>query len=121
MLAGISSASIQGRIALGPRAGARVWRIGEEPDAPWVLSSGFAGAAVVRGSRRERQGATPPPHEKPSTAAMAMGSAHQAPSPLTSAASSGVKAVPVPSKACSAVSADPKPSPRAVMASNSAA
>jgi hypothetical protein len=39
MLAGISSASIQGRIALGPRAGARVWRVGEEPDAPWVLSS----------------------------------------------------------------------------------
>jgi hypothetical protein len=39
ILAGISSASIQGRIALGPRAGARVWRVGEEPDAPWVLSS----------------------------------------------------------------------------------
>ncbi len=39
VLAGISSASIQGRIALGPRAGARVWRLGEEPDAPW-LSSG---------------------------------------------------------------------------------
>ncbi len=40
VLAGISSASIQGRIALGPRAGARVWRLGEEPDAPWLLSSG---------------------------------------------------------------------------------
>jgi hypothetical protein len=39
MLAGISSASIQGWIALGPRARARVWRVGEEPDAPWVLSS----------------------------------------------------------------------------------
>ncbi len=39
MLAGISSASIQGRIALGPRAGRRVWQVGEEPDAPWVLSS----------------------------------------------------------------------------------
>jgi hypothetical protein len=38
-LAGISSASIQGRIALGPRAGRRVWQVGEEPDAPWVLSS----------------------------------------------------------------------------------
>ena len=37
-LAGISSASIQGRVALGRRAGARVWRVGEEPDAPWVLS-----------------------------------------------------------------------------------
>jgi hypothetical protein len=36
MLAGINSASIQGRIALGPRAGARVWRVGEEPDAPWA-------------------------------------------------------------------------------------
>jgi hypothetical protein len=39
MLASISGASIQGRIALGPRAGTRVWRVGEEPDAPWVLSS----------------------------------------------------------------------------------
>ncbi len=39
-LAGISSASIQGRIALGRRAGARVWRVGEEPDAPWVLLGG---------------------------------------------------------------------------------
>lgn len=39
LLAGISSASIQGRIALGPRAGRRVWRVGEEPDASWVLSN----------------------------------------------------------------------------------
>jgi hypothetical protein len=39
MLAGISSASIEGRIALGPRAGRRVWRVGQEPDTPWVLSS----------------------------------------------------------------------------------
>ncbi len=38
-LAGITSAAIQGRIALGPRAGARVWRVGDDPDAPWVLST----------------------------------------------------------------------------------
>jgi len=38
-LAGITSASVQGSIALGPRAGARVWRLGEDPDAPWVLST----------------------------------------------------------------------------------
>jgi hypothetical protein len=38
-LAGLSSASVQGRIALGPRAGARVWRLGDDPDAPWVLST----------------------------------------------------------------------------------
>lgn len=38
-LAGISRASIQGRIAFGPRAGARVWRVGADPDAPWVLST----------------------------------------------------------------------------------
>jgi hypothetical protein len=31
MLVGISNASIQCRIALGPRAGRRVWRAGEEP------------------------------------------------------------------------------------------
>ncbi|HEY7686870.1 MAG TPA: transposase [Gemmatimonadales bacterium] len=38
-LAGLSSASVQGRIALGARAGARVWRLGDEPEAPWVLSA----------------------------------------------------------------------------------
>jgi hypothetical protein len=38
-LAGLSSASVQGRIALGSRAGARVWRLGDEPEAPWVLST----------------------------------------------------------------------------------
>jgi hypothetical protein len=30
---------VQGRIALGPHAGARVWRLGDDPDAPWVLST----------------------------------------------------------------------------------
>ena len=39
-LAGISSAAVQGRVALGPRAGARVLQIGREPDAPWVTSRG---------------------------------------------------------------------------------
>jgi hypothetical protein len=39
-LAGISSASVQGRIALGPRAGARVWRLGHDPEALWVASTG---------------------------------------------------------------------------------
>jgi hypothetical protein len=38
-LAGISSASIQGRIAFGLRAGSRVWRVGADPDAPWMLST----------------------------------------------------------------------------------
>jgi hypothetical protein len=40
-MAGISSASIQGRIALGSRAGAPVcvWRVGDDPDAPCVLST----------------------------------------------------------------------------------
>ena len=40
-LAGISSASIQGRIALGPRAGARVWRVGILPHAPHAHLAGF--------------------------------------------------------------------------------
>ena len=39
-LAGISSASVLGRIALGPRAGARVWRLGHDPEALWVASTG---------------------------------------------------------------------------------
>jgi hypothetical protein len=38
-LAGISHASVHGRIALGYRAGSRVRRLGEEPDAPWVVSN----------------------------------------------------------------------------------
>src|SRR2546430_2206900 len=39
-LAGIGSASVQRRIALGPRAGARVLQLGREPNAPWVRSRG---------------------------------------------------------------------------------
>jgi len=39
-LAGISAAAVQGRVAFGPRAGARVLQLGREPDAPWVTSRG---------------------------------------------------------------------------------
>jgi hypothetical protein len=39
-LAAITSASVQGRIALGRRAGARVWRLGHDPEALWVTSTG---------------------------------------------------------------------------------
>jgi hypothetical protein len=38
-LAGLASAAVRGRVALGPRAGARVERLGADPDAPWVESS----------------------------------------------------------------------------------
>jgi hypothetical protein len=38
-LAGLASAAVQGRLAFGPRAGARVERLGGGPDAPWVESS----------------------------------------------------------------------------------
>ncbi len=38
--AGISAASVLGRIALGRRAGARVWRLGHDPEAAWVASTG---------------------------------------------------------------------------------
>ena len=40
VLAGITGASVLGQIALGVRAGARVWRLGADPDAPWITSSG---------------------------------------------------------------------------------
>jgi hypothetical protein len=40
VLAGLSRASVQGRIALGPRAGARVIALGRDPDARWVTSGG---------------------------------------------------------------------------------
>ncbi len=63
-LAGLASAAVQGRIALGPRAGARVERLGADPDAPWVESSqplqarcdGFDlhGAVTVAGQDRDR-------------------------------------------------------------------
>jgi hypothetical protein len=39
-LAAVASASIQGRVATGPRAGARVLRVGRDPDAPWITSRG---------------------------------------------------------------------------------
>jgi hypothetical protein len=38
-LAGLASAAVQGRLALGPQAGARVERLGGDPDAPWVESA----------------------------------------------------------------------------------
>src|SRR5262249_2944985 len=38
-LAGLASAAVQGRLALGPRAGSRVERLGGDPTAPWVESS----------------------------------------------------------------------------------
>ena len=40
VLAEIVSASVQGRVALGPRAGARVRRLGDEPDLGHVTSRG---------------------------------------------------------------------------------
>jgi hypothetical protein len=39
-LADIASASVLWRVALGQRAGARVLRLGREPNAPWITSSG---------------------------------------------------------------------------------
>ena len=40
VLAGLASASVQGRVALGPRADARVRRLGDEPDLGHVTSRG---------------------------------------------------------------------------------
>jgi hypothetical protein len=40
MLASLVGASVQGRVALGPRAGARVRRLGEEPDLGHATSRG---------------------------------------------------------------------------------
>ena len=39
-LAGLSVASVQGRVALGPRAGARAMALGRDPEAHWVISGG---------------------------------------------------------------------------------
>jgi hypothetical protein len=39
-LAGITSAAVQGRSALGQRTGARVLQIGRVPGVPWVTSTG---------------------------------------------------------------------------------
>ena len=40
VLAGLVGASVQGRVALGPRAGARIRRLGAEPDLGHVASRG---------------------------------------------------------------------------------
>jgi len=40
VLAGLVSASVQSRVALGPRAGARVRRVGDEPELDHVSSRG---------------------------------------------------------------------------------
>jgi Putative transposase/Transposase zinc-binding domain len=65
VLAGLSSASVQGRVALGPRAGARSLALGRDPEAEWVTSGGPRHAHVegfdlhanvaVRGEDRERR------------------------------------------------------------------
>ena len=39
-LAGFSAASVQGRVALGSRAGARLMALGRDPEAQWVISGG---------------------------------------------------------------------------------
>ena len=64
VLAGLSRASVQGRIALGPRAGARLIAVGRDPDARWVTSGGprhahldgfdLHGNVAVDGQDRER-------------------------------------------------------------------
>ena len=46
VLAGLASAAVQGRVALGPRAGARVLQVGRDPDAPWVTSRGHRQATL---------------------------------------------------------------------------
>ena len=40
MLAGLSGASIQERVALGPREGSRSMALGQDPEARWVSSGG---------------------------------------------------------------------------------
>ena len=45
VLAGLVGASVHGRIALGPRAGARERRLGDEPDLGHVTSRGPRQAA----------------------------------------------------------------------------
>ena len=64
VLAGLSTASVQGRVALGPRAGARSLALGRDPEAEWVTGGprhahveGFDLHAnvAVRGEDRERR------------------------------------------------------------------
>jgi hypothetical protein len=62
-LAGLSSASVQGRVALGERAGARLLALGQDPEARWATSGGARHAhldgfdlhanVAVRGEDRE--------------------------------------------------------------------
>jgi hypothetical protein len=39
-MAGVSRASVQGRVALGRRAGARLLALGRDPDALWAIAGG---------------------------------------------------------------------------------
>jgi hypothetical protein len=65
VLAGLSSASVRGRVALGPRAGARSLALGRDPEAEWITSGGPRHAHVegfdlhanvaIRGEDRERR------------------------------------------------------------------
>jgi uroporphyrinogen-III synthase len=71
ILAGLVGASVQGRVALGPRAGARVRRLGDEPDLGHVASRGprqapldgfdlHANVWVPRNDRARLEAETPP-------------------------------------------------------------
>ena len=56
VLAGIVGASVQGRVALGPRAGARVRRLGDERDRAAVTSRGPRQAHLEVFDLRQRVG-----------------------------------------------------------------
>ena len=56
VLAGIVGASVQGRVALGPRAGARVRRLGDERDRAAVTSRGPRQAHLEGFDLRQRVG-----------------------------------------------------------------
>ena len=69
-LAGLSRASVPGRVALGRRAGARLLALGRDPDALWAIAGGRRHAhldgfdlhanVAVRGSRPRSAGAALP-------------------------------------------------------------
>ena len=58
-LANFSAASVQGRVALGSRAGARVMALGRDPEAQWVSSGSWRFIRAVSEGGETGQGARP--------------------------------------------------------------
>ena len=88
VLAGLVGASVQGRVALGPRAGARVRRLGDEPDPGHATPAAPARPSSMASISTPMSG-SPPTTAPASNGSAATSSAPRSPSTASSSAPDG--------------------------------